>query len=128
MTAKQPLPKMYFIEALQELININLNKNFVQNKKAFTLDTVKEILSEIRETVFETFFKMQLPLSDTSKRYVAQELFKCININGDQEFMENFAFNEIKPKDISTADLRILADLMHMADFEDAIKSELAKR
>lgn len=122
----QQMPKMYFVEALQELINIRLNKDF--KNKSMTSDNVKAILATIREVVFETLFKMQMPLCDTSKRYVAQEFFKCLSLNGDQEFMHNFAMNEIKPKDIPTADLRILADLMHMADFEDDIKSELSRR
>lgn len=123
---EKQVPKMYFIEAIQELINIRLNQKF--RNEVMRGDTIHKILVEIREAVFEVFHKMNMPFADMTKRYVAQELFKCLSLNGDQEFLDLVQMNEIKLKEIPTSDLRILVDLMHNSDFEDTLKSELNRR
>jgi hypothetical protein len=114
-----------FIDLLEELLNYKL-KSFLGEQ--LNGNTIVEIHHFVTDAVFELFAKCNFDLSELSKKYVVQELFKCLTLNNSQDHMQLVVASAIKESEIPLGELRFLCNLLVGADFHDKLADELHNR
>jgi hypothetical protein len=111
-----------FIELLEDLLTIKLQKFLCE---PVTGKTIVQIYGTVTDAIMELFNKCEFNLSNLSKKFVVQELFKCLTINGSSEFMHLVISNEIKVKELPYTELKFLCNLLIGASFHEKLEQEL---
>lgn len=104
---------------LKPLVNHNLTLN---------LATCLEVYTKIFDTLAEIIIEAQLPLSNESMNYIAQQYYDGILINGTQELDPEIFSPRARLELIETKELALMAVMLNGTDFSLPILAEIKKR
>jgi hypothetical protein len=111
--------------ALEKLIGAALVQFKDSNLNSLTCTKIYEAIFNSLTSVFEN---SQVPLTNESMNYVAQQYYDSILINNTQELDPNIFTERAKLENISTKELAFLAVLLQQTDFRKPILDEIKKR
>jgi hypothetical protein len=123
-------PQPSFIDLVSRLLNQRLQE-FATGEVSLDGNALLKIHKVIKEGVYDICQKCNFTLDDISKRYMAQLLFKSLNVHsqtGEVDLESHYMMNEIEIGDISSPDLRIIHGLFGDSDWEQEIREELHRR
>jgi hypothetical protein len=116
-----------FHKAIAQLLTEKL-KPLVSAEKQLNLVTCVEIYTTIFDTMVEVITEAELPLTNESANYLAQQYYDGILINGVQELDPDIFTQRAKLSGIATEDLTLLAVMLNGTDFAVPIVAEVKRR
>ena len=118
--------KVFFTQLIERFLNQRL-QTYVS--KPMNQDTLYEIHKDITRGMLEIFVNCEFDLSEKSKRYVSDMLFKSLTINGLEDMFNNSGIlSGITPKDIPDSDIDLLISLFEPSKIEEELVIEKQRR
>tara|TARA_Y100000310_G_scaffold344427_1_gene457130 strand:+ start:4585 stop:4950 length:366 start_codon:yes stop_codon:yes gene_type:complete len=120
------MDRMFFTQLIERFLNQRLQKYV---KKSLTQDVLHEVYKDIKMGMFEIFSKCEFDLTEKSKLYVIDSLFKSLTVNGDEDQFKNSGLlSSAKPKDLPDNDIDLLISLFEPSKIEEELKEEKQRR
>jgi len=118
--------KMFFTQLIERFLNQRLQKYV---KKSLNQDVLYEIHNDIKIGMLEVFSKCEFDLTEKSKLYVADALFKSLTVNDNEEqFINSGLLSQVMPKDLPDSDIELLISLFEPSKLEEELRIEKQKR
>ena len=118
--------KVFFTQLVERFLNQRLQRYV---GKSMNRDSIYEMHKDIKRGMLEIFVNCEFDLSEKSKDYVVDMLFKSLTINGlDQMFNNSGILSGVTPKDIPGSDIDLLISLFEPSKIEEELVKERIRR
>ena len=97
-------------------------------EKNLDLVTCIEIYTTIFDTLVEVCTNAEIPLTNESMNYLAQQYYEAVSINDTQELDPGIFSQLARLDEIDTKELALLAVMLNGTDFTLPILAEIKKR
>ena len=118
--------RMFFTQLMERFLNQRLQK---YRSQSFTQPVIENIYKDINESVFEIFSQCQFDLTEKSKKYIADTLFKGLTVNTEEDMVKNHGLtSNIRPRDLPDNDVTLLMALFEPSTIYDELEEENKRR
>ena len=114
-----------FHESISKLLTLKLQPFKERN---LDLVTCIEIYTTIFDTMVEVVTGAQIPITNESMNYLAQQYYEAVSINDTQELDPEIFTQKASLNGIETKELALLAVMLSGTDFALPIIAEIKKR
>lgn len=121
--------KESFNDVISKLLNERLKKLLVESVNVLNSSTCLTVYNVIFNSLTEVFEKSQVQISNESMNYIAQQYYKCIDVNGTEQGLDpNIFTQQAKLSNIETRELALLAMMLRGSGLEIPIFYEIKHR
>ena len=118
--------KIFFTQLVERLLNQRLQK---YKNQTLTTKAIENIYKDINDAMFEMFSKCEFDLTDKSKKYVSEALFKGLTINEIDNMVKNHGLlSNITPRNLPDNDISLLMSLFEPSVIYDELEEESKRR
>jgi len=118
--------KIFFTQLVERFLNQRLQK---YKQCQLTSDILGDIYADINTAMLEIFSQCEFNLTDKSKKYVSETLFKGLAINEIDDLAKNHVLlSRITPRDLPNNDISLLMSLFEPSIIYDELEEESRRR
>lgn len=118
--------KVFFTQLIERFLNQRLQRYV---NKPMNQDVLYEIHKDIKRGMLEIFVNCEFDITEKSKAYVSDMLFKSLTINGlDKMFNNSGILSGVTAKDIPNSDIDLLISLFEPSKIEEELVAEKRRR
>jgi len=118
--------KVFFTQLVERFLNQRLQRYV---GKPVNQDVIYEMHKDIKRGMLEIFVNCEFHLTEKSKDYVVDMLFKSLTINGLEKMFNNSGvLSGVTAKDIPDSDIDLLISLFEPSTIEEELVKEKNRR